>query len=104
MLETVRSSIESAQVQNDLIRICRICKNVETEMGAWEELEFYLARKTKLRFSSAYCPPCVAINYPELAAPEHPLPPAKGGGGRDNQPGGKRKYLETAQSLLLPGK
>lgn len=52
MVEKVRSSLDQATSHNDLTRMCSFCKNVETDIGGWEDLEPYLARQTKLRFSS----------------------------------------------------
>lgn len=52
--------------------ICSICKKIRipatdpSKTESWEDIEPYIAKKTKTRFSHGICPDCAKLNYPDF--------------------------------------
>jgi sigma-B regulation protein RsbU (phosphoserine phosphatase) len=41
-----------------LLPICSVCKKVRDDQNYWHEVESYVSRNTKARFTHSYCPEC----------------------------------------------
>jgi hypothetical protein len=48
-----------------IIPICSHCRKVRSEVGDWEQLEFYVHAHSDAQFSHGICPECVDEHYPE---------------------------------------
>ena len=62
-----------------LLPICAFCKKIRNDAGEWERLERYISTRSGARFSHAYCPACMKVEYPEL---EDEVPPPEATGFR----------------------
>ncbi len=62
--EAVQTNIELEQALLEiktlrgLIPICAVCKKIEADDGAWEQIEAYLQANSDAQFSHGYCPSC----------------------------------------------
>lgn len=49
----------------EIIPICSICKKVRTDEAYWEQVESYLMRHNRIKFSHGICPECMKKHYPD---------------------------------------
>ncbi|MDO9566708.1 MAG: CBS domain-containing protein [Candidatus Desulfaltia sp.] len=49
-----------------ILPICSFCKNIRNEKGEWNQIEKYIASRSKAQFSHSVCPDCMKKHYPEF--------------------------------------
>lgn len=54
----LEAALGQVRVLQGLLPICAWCKRIQDEDGAWHEVERYVSRRTKARFSHGICPDC----------------------------------------------
>ncbi|MCK4906115.1 MAG: protein kinase [Spirochaetes bacterium] len=45
--------------------ICSFCKKIRDDDGKWNNIETYITKRSKAKFSHGLCPDCLKKNYPE---------------------------------------
>lgn len=61
-LERTLSEVKTLQ---GLLPICSACKKVRDDKGYWNQIEQYVAERSKAQFSHSICPDCAQRLYPE---------------------------------------
>lgn len=56
--EILRRSLSESRGIEAFLPICAQCKRIRDKDGVWHQLEAYIARHSKTRFSHGYCPEC----------------------------------------------
>lgn len=56
--EVLRRSLSETGGMEAFLPICAQCKRIRDKDGLWHQLEAYVARHSKTRFSHGYCPEC----------------------------------------------
>jgi CheY-like chemotaxis protein len=49
-----------------LLPICASCKNIRNDEGHWERIDYYIKKRTDVKFSHGICPDCARKLYPEF--------------------------------------
>lgn len=44
-----------------ILSICASCKKIQTEAGAWQQMEVYVRERAQVEFSHGMCPECVRL-------------------------------------------
>lgn len=44
-----------------ILSICASCKKIQTEAGAWQQMELYMRERAQVEFSHGLCPECVQL-------------------------------------------
>ena len=48
-----------------ILSICASCKKIQTEAGAWQQMEVYMREHAQVEFSHGLCPECVHLWFPD---------------------------------------
>ena len=69
--------VQQQRILRGIIIVCSYCERVKIEDTGWEQIEEYLASKTKARFSHGICPECYGKTHdvPE-ACPSRDVAPS----------------------------
>lgn len=54
-----------------LLPICSSCKRIRDDQGYWNQLESYIQKNSKAKFTHGLCPDCIQKLYPGLKVMEH---------------------------------
>jgi PAS domain S-box-containing protein len=60
-----------------LLPICSHCKKIRDDGGYWNQIESYLASRTRAQFTHGLCPDCMRLHFPEVVEGSGP-PSAEG--------------------------
>jgi hypothetical protein len=79
LIEELRHALEEVKTLSGLLPICMVCKKVRDDQGYWNQIEFYISKRTQAKFSHGCCPSCAIKMYKEfgVAVPEHVILDAK---------------------------
>jgi hypothetical protein len=67
MLSVVRKRAEDdVKVLQGLLPICSYCKKIRDDGGYWQQVERYIAARSKADFSHGMCPDCGPKHFPDL--------------------------------------
>ena len=66
LITDLKKALEDVKTLSGLIPICSHCKKVRDDSGYWEQVEFYLAKRTNADFSHGICPDCLKQFYPRM--------------------------------------
>ena len=48
-----------------ILSVCASCKKIQTEGGAWQQIEVYVRERAPVEFSHGMCPECVRLWLPD---------------------------------------
>lgn len=63
----LEKALQDVETLRGLIPICSHCKKIRDDSGYWNQLEAYISKYSKARFSHGICPECVAVHYPDFS-------------------------------------
>ncbi|TYT73829.1 response regulator transcription factor [Desulfobotulus mexicanus] len=63
----LQKAVEHIQTLQDILPICSFCKKIRNDTGYWDQVESYIAKHSKTRFSHGICPDCLQQHYPEFS-------------------------------------
>lgn len=66
LIVELKQSLAEVKELSGLLPICADCKKIKDDGGYWNQLEVYVSRHSKARFSHGLCPECVKKYYAEL--------------------------------------
>lgn len=64
-INDLTKAMEEIQTLKGLLPICSACKKIRDDQGYWQEVEAYIGKHAKVRFSHSICPECGKKLYPE---------------------------------------
>ncbi len=71
-IDQLEEALSHIATLEGLLPICSYCKKIRVEGGdpedddSWVEMESYIGKRTKARFSHSICPSCMAKYYPDF--------------------------------------
>ncbi len=68
LVSELREALAEVKTLSGFLPICASCKNIRTDSGYWQQIEFYLSEHADVEFTHGICPECVTKLYPEFAA------------------------------------
>jgi PAS domain S-box-containing protein len=67
LVRDLQSALAEVQELQDTLPICMYCKRIRDDEDYWQNVETYIANRTKTRFSHGVCPSCYkAVIEPQL--------------------------------------
>jgi PAS domain S-box-containing protein len=57
------------RILKGMLPICSYCKRIRDDDGKWEQLEWYITKRSQAEFSHSICPECMNKRYPNLVSP-----------------------------------
>lgn len=60
LIAELKEALQNIETLSGLIPICAQCKKVRDDKGYWDQVESFITRHSKARFSHGYCPDCAA--------------------------------------------
>jgi len=66
MLNKLNAALGEIRTLSGLLPICTSCKRIRDEQGDWQEIESYIADRSRAEFSHSICPDCAHQLYPEF--------------------------------------
>ena len=64
--QQLANSLEQVKKLSRLLPICGHCKKVRDDKGSWNQMEAYIEKHSKAKFSHGVCRDCAAKYYPDL--------------------------------------
>ena len=71
-IEQLEEALSHIATLEGILPICSNCKKIRVEGGdpedqnSWVQMELYIGKRTKARFSHSICPSCMAKLYPDF--------------------------------------
>jgi len=62
----LQRALHEIRVLRGLIRICSMCKKINTDQGRWQEIELYIREHSAAEFTHGICADCARDHYPKL--------------------------------------
>jgi len=78
LINDLQNALQEVDMLSGLLPICAWCKKIRDDRGYWNQLETYIIKHSKAKFSHGMCPDCAARNVLHSKAPDEapePLPP-----------------------------
>ena len=66
LIRRLRESLSEVKKLSGLLPVCASCKKIRDDKGYWNNLESYLHKHSKAKFSHSICPECVKTHYSEF--------------------------------------
>ena len=60
-------ALKNVKTLEGLVPICAYCKKIRDDKGFWNNVESYVAKRTKAQFSHGICPHCLNTHFPAYA-------------------------------------
>lgn len=70
LIAELQQALAEVRSLEELLPVCARCKKVRDDGGYWDQLDLYLKRRTRVRFSHGICPECAVDMYGHLHLPE----------------------------------
>jgi hypothetical protein len=61
---------KKVHVLEGILPICASCKKIRNDKGEYEQVEYYISKRSEAEFSHGICPECAQKLYPEYAKKE----------------------------------
>jgi len=58
-IEEKESALGEVEILQGIIPICSYCNNIRNDDNAWEQMEAYIAKHSRVNFSHGVCPDCI---------------------------------------------
>jgi len=73
LITELQKALAEIRTLSGLLPICASCKQVRDDQGYWNQIETYISKHTKAKFSHGSCPSCTVKYYEEagLEVPEN---------------------------------
>lgn len=65
LIEELKKALMGMNTLAGILSICASCKKIQTESGAWRQIEIYVRDRAPVEFSHGMCPECVQFWLPE---------------------------------------
>lgn len=65
-INDLRKALDEVKSLQEIIPICMRCKKIRDDAGYWRQLEAYMSKHSRMKFSHGYCPDCEKIAKEEL--------------------------------------
>jgi hypothetical protein len=62
----LQAALDEIQELSGLLPICSVCKKIRDDKGYWNQIEQYIAKHARVKFTHSICPECAASLYPDL--------------------------------------
>jgi PAS domain-containing protein len=70
LIAELQKALAEVRSLEELLPVCARCKKVRDDGGYWDQLDRYLKRRARVRFSHGICPECAEDLYGHLHLPE----------------------------------
>lgn len=70
LITELQQALADVRTLEELLPVCARCSKVRDDGGYWEQLDRYLKRRTRVRFSHGICPQCATDLYGTLHLPD----------------------------------
>ncbi|MCK4653239.1 MAG: response regulator [Candidatus Cloacimonetes bacterium] len=61
----LQKALDEVKALSGLIPICSHCKKIRDDSGYWEQVEYYISKRSGVDFSHSICPECMKKYYPK---------------------------------------
>jgi len=65
LIAELKETLAGMDKLTGILCICASCKKIQTESGAWQQIEVYVRERAPVEFSHGMCPQCVQLWFPE---------------------------------------
>jgi PAS domain S-box-containing protein len=65
LIQELQAALAEVKTLSGLVPICANCKKIRDDKGFWSQVETYVAKHTRAKFSHGICPECIKKLYPE---------------------------------------
>ena len=65
LIKSLQDSLATIKTLSGMLPICASCKNIRDDKGYWNQIETYLSKHSKAKFSHGICPECAKKLYPD---------------------------------------
>ncbi len=62
----LQAALDEIQELSGLLPICSVCKKIRDDKGYWNQIEQYIAKHARVKFTHSICPECAASLYPDI--------------------------------------
>lgn len=69
LLADLQMTLAEVKTLQGIIPICAGCKKIRDDQGFWSQVETYVAKHSRAKFSHGLCPDCVKKWYPDMEEP-----------------------------------
>lgn len=67
LIGELQEALDTIKTLEGFLPICAWCKKIRNDDGYWEQLEHYIAKHSKAKFSHGICEECMEEKYPDFA-------------------------------------
>ncbi len=61
----LQKALDEVKTLSGLVPICSHCKKIRDDSGYWEQVEYYISKRSNVDFSHGICPDCMKKYYPK---------------------------------------
>jgi len=65
LIAELKETLAGLNTLAGILSICASCKKIQTESGAWQQIEVYVRERAQVEFSHGMCPECVQLWFPD---------------------------------------
>lgn len=67
LIGELQEALDTIKTLEGFLPICAWCKKIRNDDGYWEQLEHYISKHSKAKFSHGICEECIKEKYPEVS-------------------------------------